>query len=108
MLAQLVIYLLIDKYSPNSRDIFLKVHHNFTQKIVEIEIQDNGIGLSKEDCCHVFERFFRVDKSGNVAGIGLGLSLSKEIMQLFNGDIFITSIPNEGSSVFIRLKIYEN
>ena len=49
--------------------------------------------------------FFRVDKSGNVPGVGLGLSLSKEIINLFNGKIYITSVPNQGSSVFVRFNL---
>jgi signal transduction histidine kinase len=54
---------------------------------------------------HVFDKFFRVDKTGNVAGVGLGLSLSKEIFNLFNSDIYIKSVPNEGSSVFVQFKL---
>jgi signal transduction histidine kinase len=61
--------------------------------------------LTDDDIAHVFDRFFRVDKTGNVAGVGLGLSLSKEIVTLFNGNIYINSVPKQGSSIFIRFDV---
>lgn len=88
------------KYSPNGGDVCLCVHHY--ENSVEIEITDQGIGISETDMTYVFERFFRIDKSGNIPGMGLGLTLAKEIMHFLNGDIYIISQPNEGSSVFIR------
>jgi signal transduction histidine kinase len=90
------------KYSPNGGEVSISVNHDVAQHFVEIEIKDSGLGLSEDDILHVFDRFFRVDKTGNVAGVGLGLSLSKEILNLFNSDIYIKSVPNEGSSVFVR------
>lgn len=91
------------KYSPKGGDVFLCVHE--TENTLEIEITDQGIGMSKQDITFVFERFFRVDKSGNIPGIGLGLTIAKEIMQFFNGDIYIVSTPHEGSHVFIRFQL---
>ncbi|MEI6746442.1 MAG: ATP-binding protein, partial [Methylococcaceae bacterium] len=93
------------KYSPNGGDVLINVQRSATQNTVEIEVRDSGLGLTEDEISHVFERFFRVDKSGNVAGVGLGLSLSKEIINLLNGDIYITSVPNQGSSVFISLSL---
>ncbi|MEI6746702.1 MAG: transporter substrate-binding domain-containing protein [Methylococcaceae bacterium] len=95
------------KYSPNGGNVWLNVNHDETEKTLEIEVRDEGLGLTEDDIVHVFDRFFRVDKSGNVAGVGLGLSLSKEIFNLFNSDIYIKSIPNEGSSVFIQFKLVD-
>lgn len=95
------------KYSPNGDQVSLKIHPNIEQKFVEIEIADCGLGLSENDIAHVFDRFFRVDKSGNIPGVGLGLSLAKEIINLFDGDIRISSELGQGSCVFIRLNITE-
>lgn len=93
------------KYSPNGGNVWLNVKQNATNDFVEIEVRDVGLGLTEDDISHVFDRFFRVDKTGNVAGVGLGLSLSKEIFNLFNSDIVIQSVPNEGSSVFVRFQL---
>ncbi|MDD2865053.1 MAG: ATP-binding protein [Methylococcales bacterium] len=92
-------------YSPNGGAVSLNVHQNVEQQFVEIEVADCGLGLSEEDMSHVFDRFFRVDKSGNVPGVGLGLSLAKEIITLFDGEIRIESELGRGSRVFIRLKL---
>lgn len=88
------------KYSPKGGDISLAVYES--DDFVEIEIADQGIGISAENRDKVFERFFRVDKSGNIPGIGLGLTIAKEVMHFFNGDIRIMSSPNEGSSVILH------
>lgn len=93
------------KYSPNGGNVWINVNYDAAQHFVEIEVRDVGLGLSEDDISHVFDRFFRVDKTGNVAGVGLGLSLSKEIFNLFNSDIYIQSVPNEGSSVIVRFKL---
>ncbi len=101
-----VIHNLLDnafKYSPKGSDVSLHVHEY--EKMVEIEIADQGIGMSESDMAYVFERFFRVDKSGNIPGIGLGLTLVEEIIHFLNGDICIVSQPNQGSRVFIRFNI---
>ncbi len=92
-------------YSQNGGSVWLNVNHNAAQHFVEIEIRDCGSGLTEDDISHVFERFFRVDKMGSVAGVGLGLSISKEILTLLNGEIYIKSVPNEGSSVFVRFNL---
>ena len=88
------------KYSPKGGDISLAVYES--DGFVEIEIADQGIGISAENRDKVFERFFRVDKSGNIPGIGLGLTIAKEVMHFFNGDIRIISSLKEGSSVILH------
>jgi signal transduction histidine kinase len=92
-------------YSPNGGDVSLNIHLNNEQKFVEIEVVDLGLGISEDDLEQVFDRFFRVDKSGNVPGVGLGLSIAKEIINLFNGEIRIESQLGRGSRVFIRLSV---
>jgi signal transduction histidine kinase len=92
-------------YSPNGGDVLLKIHVNEQQRFVEIEVADSGLGISNDDLTHVFERFFRVDKSGNVPGVGLGLSIAKEIINLFDGEIRIESELGQGSCVFVRLNV---
>jgi two-component system phosphate regulon sensor histidine kinase PhoR len=72
---------------------------------IQLEIQDNGVGLSKDDQQKVFEKFYRVTK-GNVhdtKGFGLGLSYVKSIVDKHNGKIWIESKLKEGSRFIIQL-----
>jgi heavy metal sensor kinase len=71
---------------------------------IELTIRDTGIGIPEEDLPHVFDRFYRVDKSRNVAnkGTGLGLAISKWIAEAHNGVISIESTPGKGTLVRIR------
>ena len=68
---------------------------------VEIRIWDEGEGFAKEDIPHLFERFYRGEKAKNT-GIGIGLSLSKSIIERQNGIIRAFNLPNGGACYEIR------
>lgn len=92
------------KYSPEKSVISIvcdKVEDGYN-----IYIKDNGIGIPKEDYDRIFERFYRVDKARSRAmgGIGLGLSIVKEILNLQNGEISIKSEKGKGTTVLITFK----
>ena len=70
-----------------------------------IEIKDNGIGISKKEQIHIFNKFHRVN-SGNlhrVKGMGLGLYYSKQIIEAHNGSISVQSEPGKGSCFTINI-----
>jgi len=90
------------KYSSNKGSVSLHTSFNTVNNTLDIEITDEGIGVTETDIPLIFERFFRVDKSGNIPGIGLGLTIAKEIMMFLNGEIHFNSVPNQGSQVVIR------
>jgi signal transduction histidine kinase len=90
------------KYSSNEDSVSLYTSFNTANNALDIEISDEGIGVAETDIPLIFERFFRVDKSGNIPGIGLGLTIAKEIMMFLNGEIHFNSVPNQGSQVVIR------
>ena len=74
-----------------------------TSKEVEVSIQDTGVGMSKEAISHIFERFYRQDKSRKVEGNGLGLSIVKRIVDLHHGTIDVISVEDGGSQFIVKL-----
>ncbi|OQW50319.1 MAG: hypothetical protein A4S09_00560 [Proteobacteria bacterium SG_bin7] len=69
----------------------------------EIWVRDTGHGIAKEDLEHVFEPFFTTKEMGQ--GTGIGLSMSKSIIERFGGKIFIESKPGTGTTVKVRLPL---
>ena len=72
---------------------------------IQIEVQDNGVGLSKEDQQKIFEKFYRVSK-GNIhdtKGFGLGLSYVQSIVDKHHGKVWVESKQKEGSKFIIQI-----
>ena len=91
------------KYSPDGGRIIVRLMETHTDIIVSVS--DEGLGISRKDIPHLFDRFYRVDKARSRAmgGSGLGLAISKEVVQLHGGKIWVNSIENKGSTFFISL-----
>ncbi len=70
-----------------------------------IVFSDTGIGISKEDRDNLFTEFMRVknEKTRNISGSGLGLSIVRKVVELYNGRISVESAPDEGSRFTIRI-----
>lgn len=69
----------------------------------EIEISDTGIGIPEEDIPHIFECYYQSNKDKNIPGFGIGLALVKNLVDLHDGLILVNSIPDKGTSFFVRL-----
>lgn len=89
--------------------IFISIIKN-SKNEYEISFKDTGIGISKEEIPHLFERFYRADKSRNrkTGGAGIGLTISKSIIDAHNGMIQIESEPGKGSCFTIILSTISN
>ncbi len=72
---------------------------------IGVQVEDNGRGIPAKDIEHLFERFYRVDNSGSreVGGTGIGLAIAKEIADMHDGAISVTSTLNAGSTFTLSL-----
>ena len=72
---------------------------------ISLSIEDNGIGITREDSDRVFERFYRVDKSlsKEIGGTGLGLSIVKHGVAFLGGTLELTSEVDSGTEITVTL-----
>jgi two-component system OmpR family sensor kinase len=71
---------------------------------VEVTVKDTGPGIPPQDLQRIFERFYQVDKSrARPSGVGLGLTITKEIVEAHNGNIRVESTPGVGTQFIVRL-----
>ena len=105
MIRRLLLILLDNavKYSPENSQVTVRVLKE--DKGCRIEVEDQGIGIDEKDIPHIFERFYRADKtrSRQTAGTGLGLSIAMEIAERHGGGIEVKSTPGKGSLFVVRL-----
>lgn len=90
------------KYSPQG---IINVNVVATDDNIKISVQDNGIGISEEDLPHLFQKFYRVNNSetNQIGGTGLGLYLSKKLVDRLGGQIYVESRYHKGSTFFVEL-----
>ena len=87
------------EHTPDHKNIYIKFEeNNFYTKIT---IRDEGVGIAKEDIKHIFERFYK-GKNSSENSIGIGLALSKSIIERDNGYIICTSKEGEGTTFEIK------
>jgi signal transduction histidine kinase len=92
------------KYSPKKSTIQIKIRKKL--KSVIITIVDQGAGISKNDMLHIFDKFYRADKSRSKQdGYGLGLSIARSIVEKHEGTISVTSKIGIGSTFTVSLPV---
>jgi two-component system, OmpR family, phosphate regulon sensor histidine kinase PhoR len=89
------------KYTPRGGSITVNASKN--NKQVTVCVSDTGIGIPRDDLPRVFERFYKVDRSRSTEGSGLGLSISKHIIEAHGGRIWVESEEGKGSSFYFTL-----
>ena len=92
------------KFTPAGGSIHVEMEEH--EGIVEICIKDTGYGISEQDIDHVFDRFYQTNESkkGNEAGTGIGLALTKELVELHGGTIKAESASGAGAVFTVKLK----
>ncbi len=94
------------KYSNQQDEIAIYLHNN--EKNVILEVTDHGIGIPLDEQNNLFDRFFRARNAVNINGIGLGLYIVKQYIELIGGTITFESTLNKGTTFFVELPINQN
>jgi len=94
------------KFTDDNGQILLKLSKNMTQNLLELKVEDNGIGMDEDACTKAFDLFYQAD-AGRSKGSGLGLSLTKSIIELHKGTVELQSKKGKGTSFIIHLPLGE-
>ncbi|MBQ8161576.1 MAG: HAMP domain-containing histidine kinase [Clostridia bacterium] len=91
------------KYTPDGKDISVSFAH--TEKNARIRVEDQGIGIPKEEQDLIFERFYRTDlsRSRDSGGAGIGLAITKALVEQLGGEIHVESEEHRGSTFTVTL-----
>lgn len=91
----------------NKENGWVHVSLNADHKYFYLKVADSGIGIPKEDTEHIFERFYRVDKSHSreIGGTGLGLSIARNAVVMHRGAIKVYSEPDVGTTFTVRIPL---
>jgi len=94
------------KFTPSGKSINLEIKNDNLNKCVIIQVKDEGIGIPEEKTPAIFTRFADIHRQSNIkdTGTGIGLSLSKEFIDMHRGRITFKSTENEGTEFTVELK----
>lgn len=106
-LKQIIVNLLTNaiNYCKDNGDVTISIEKN--KETLSFSIEDNGIGMKKEELPRIFERFYRIDRDRNrdSGGTGLGLSIVKHLVEAHHGTICVTSDLNVGTTFTVTLPL---
>ncbi|HEX8277910.1 MAG TPA: PAS domain-containing sensor histidine kinase [Segetibacter sp.] len=89
------------KYSPEADKVDVQL--TIENGNVVVAVKDYGQGIAEDKVPHVFERYYRADNTTKIEGLGLGLYLSKQIIDTHNGRVWVKSRENEGSTFYFSI-----
>lgn len=104
LVTQLLINLIENAIKYNNPEGYVKISALKGQGNIRITVEDNGMGIARNDIAHIFDRFYRVDTSRDRSGTGLGLSIVKWIVDEHNGEIIVASELGKGTKFDVLLK----
>ena len=92
------------KFSPRGGDVTINLSNSGEKVFVAVE--DHGIGIPKENMPRIFDRFYHLDRSGDdlFSGIGLGLAITRQVIEQHQGSLDVVSTPGKGSTFTLTLK----
>jgi signal transduction histidine kinase len=95
------------KFSPNGGKVEVRLRQEGGQVVVAI--RDQGIGIPPESLPRIFDRFYHLDRNGAQVyeGIGLGLAITKQVIEQHHGRLEVASEPGKGSTFTVRLNIWK-
>ena len=91
------------KFTPENGEI--KVSLSSIDTEITVSVSDSGIGMNEETTAHIFEKYYMGEKTHNKQGLGLGLSIVQRIVCLADGEIYVSSRPNAGSTFTVKLPV---
>lgn len=104
LLRNIITNLLSNAIKFSAEGSLIEVTANITNTAIVLTVKDNGIGISREDQEHLFERFFRGTNVTNIQGTGLGLHIVGKYIEILDGEIEFESELEKGTSFIITLK----
>lgn len=105
LLKNILINLLSNAIKFSSEGDSVEIETQIEKNEIIITVKDYGMGISKEDQQHLFERFFRGQNVINIQGTGLGLNIVTKYVELMNGEIDFESKLNKGTTFIIKFPI---
>ena len=92
------------KFSPHGGEVKINLTEDVEKVLIAVE--DHGIGITKENLPRIFDRFYHLEKSGDdlYSGLGLGLAITRQVIEQHQGRLDVTSTPGKGSTFTLTLK----
>jgi len=92
------------KFSPHGGEVKINLTEDIEKVLIAVE--DHGIGIAKENLPRIFDRFYHLEKSGDdlYSGLGLGLAITRQVIEQHQGSLDVTSAPGKGSTFTLTLK----
>lgn len=107
LLRNIVLNLLTNaiKFSPGQTTVYVTISN--TPDLLTVKVEDNGIGILKEDLANIFTAFHRGSNVDKIQGTGLGLSIVKKAVDLLDGEIKVQRKPRRGTVISVMLPLSE-